>query len=190
VSHARVTRKEVEVEEEVTPGVVSGDPREETTGVLTVVEQARPEQANIAVVFDAWKATLPPGSRHELTETRRDAIKAALKRYPLDDVLAAVQGWQNDPWPERSQQNDVPQLLWMGTKRKPQNVLEKMRDLHRDGPPVTSNGTSRAARHRAQMVQTNRELDAWAKEVDGAGNGVAGGGGQAQRELPRPGDRR
>ena len=175
----------------VTPGVGSGDPREETTGVLTVVEQARPKQANVVAVFDAWKATLPRGSRHELTEQRADAIKAALKRYDLVDVVAAVQGWQNDPWEERSQHNDIPQLLWMGSKRKPQNVLEKMRDLHRDGPLATGNGTSRAARHRAQIVQTNRELDAWAKEVDGnAGNGVAGDNRQTQRELPRPGDRR
>jgi hypothetical protein len=93
-------------------------------------------------VFEAWKATLPSASRHELTDARSHVIKAALKRYPLADVLDAVCGWTNDPWPERAQHNDITQLLWMGSKRKPANVLEKMRDLAR-----RANRTNDAAFH-------------------------------------------
>lgn len=174
----------------VTPSPVPV-PEPQNQKVNTVVAQARPDVSEIQQVFDAWKATLPPGSRHELTDMRREAIRAALKRYPLQDVLDAVRGWQNDPWEERSQQNDIGQLLWMGTRRKPSNVLEKMRDLWRNGPP-TQAMTGRAAQHRQQVVQTHNALDSWAKEVDARANGsggVAVDRDEAQRQLPRPGDR-
>jgi len=97
----------------------------------------------VVLVFHAWVASFPDPTRRDLTPARRDAIKAALARYPLDDVRDAVCGWRHDPWPERAQQNDLAQLLHMGSKRKPQNVLEKMRDLWRH--PAPGRGTAEPA---------------------------------------------
>jgi len=162
------------------------------TPLVVLDEPARPvavhPSTEVHDVFAAWKATLPPGDRHELTDVRRDAIRQARKRYPFEDVRDAVQGWVNDPWPERAQQNDIGQLLWMGTKRKPQNVLEKMRDLFRRGPPVQPGKRTR------ELVNHQQGMRAvgMAKGVIGNGNGVAPMGtprSSDQRELARPADR-
>lgn len=161
-------------------------PEAETDGLPTVAasQATRPESQDTIDVFEAWKATLPPGSRPRLTPSRRDAIKAALKRYDRQDVLDAARGWVNDPWPERAQQNDLAQLLHMGSKRKPANILERMRDLHRRGPPQVM------GRRTAEMARNARDLHALVENLKGGeigdGGRVGAADGSAQRELPRP----
>jgi hypothetical protein len=175
----------------VTPSVVQVVPDAEPRGGLTLVDSGKPNRpasvTEIHDIFDAWKATLPPGSRHELTDARRDAIRSARKRYPFEDVLDAVRGWPNDPWPDRAQQNDIPQLLWTGTKRKPANILEKMRDLYRHGPPA------QLGKRTQQMVATYEQMRTYGVENglmhDGNGLGtMAGDRRPPQRELARPAD--
>jgi hypothetical protein len=170
----------------VPPGVTEGDPTAETNGLPTVAasQATRPESQDTIDVFEAWKATLPPGSRPRLTPTRRDAIKAALKRYDRQDVLDAAQGWVNDPWPERAQHNDLAQLLHMGSKRKPKNILEAMRDLQRNGRPVT------AGRRTRELAENAHGLRALVERLEGGNaDGTPGVGTSrrpAQRELPGP----
>ncbi len=89
-------------------------------------ETAKPlREANpTRYVFLAWLSTLPPGSRRQLTPQRSVKIRARLKRYPLDDVVAAVRGWLDDPWEGRSENADLLYLL------RSDATLEKFRDLY------------------------------------------------------------
>lgn len=147
---------------------------------LSLVPSDASEPDPVAVVFDAWVASFPDVTRRDLTPARRDAIKAALARYPPEDVADAARGWVNDPWLERAQQNDLAQLLHMGSKRKPANILERMRDLHRRGPPQT------LGKHTAQAKATYDQMRQWAGGDSSDPAGVDPDRGQAQRELPRP----
>jgi hypothetical protein len=166
--------------------------REQVAGSKeTVVEQARPlavipggfsdDPADILDVWDAWKSSTGK-QRCDFSPARRQAIVKALNRYPLADVLDAVRGHVNDPWPERPQHNDITQLLHMGTARKPLNVLEKMRDLWRDGPP------HQVSKQTAQAIRTSHAMRARAEEVNGDLRRVGRSGGPAERGLPTPAD--
>jgi hypothetical protein len=151
---------------------------------LSLVPSDAPAEPDpIRVVFDAWVASFPDTTRRDLTPARRDAIKAALARYPLQDVTDAAQGWVNDPWPDRAQQNDLAQLLHMGSKRKPKNILEAMRDLQRSGRPLVM------GRRTQEMVNNARAMAVWAQQMEGGGDGTDRVGTSrptAQRELPGP----
>jgi hypothetical protein len=154
---------------------------------LSLVPSDAPAEPDpIRVVFDAWRSTLPNGSRPKLTDARRDAVKAALERYPLEDVVDAARGWLNDTWEDRPQQNDLAQLVHMGSKRKPANILERMRDLHRRGPPrVMGKRTAEIARNQTGLHALVENLQGG----DGGAAGAVGGAGSApQRELSRPAD--
>lgn len=163
-----------------------------------IVEQARPlavipggfsdDPADILDVWDTWKQSTGH-QRADFSPIRRKAIVKALDAYPLQDVLDAVQGHVNDPWPERPQHNDITQLLHMGTQRKPLNVLEKMRDLFRDGPPVVMD------RRTAEMVNNARGVRAWAEQMEGGRRNGSDGTQRMgtsrpapQRQLPGPAD--
>lgn len=160
----------------------------------TVVEQARPlavipggfsdDPADILDVWETWK-TSTGHQRAEFSPIRRQAIAKALDKYPVQDVLDAVQGHVYDPWPERPQHNDITQLLHMGTKRKPHNTLEKMRDLWRDGPP------SVMGRHTREMADYARQMAAMNPAKGVAAGGLEANDGHralAQRQLPGPED--
>jgi hypothetical protein len=60
------------------------------------VEQARPSAADIESVFETWKQSTGK-HKAQLDSRRRRKIIEALKGFPLEDVLAAVQGWENSP---------------------------------------------------------------------------------------------
>ena len=96
--------------------------------IKPVVEQARPIDDTTAV-FQAWQeAARKPRSR--LDDKRRRRIKAALKHYPLEDVLDAVRGWQCSPHhcgqnPQRTVYNDLDLLL------RDSAHIENFRDLWR-----------------------------------------------------------
>jgi hypothetical protein len=84
----------------------------------------RPPSGDVAAVWETWlKST--GRTTCKLDEKRKRVIAARLKDYPLDDVLAAVQGWERDPWEGRRQQNEVAILL------RDNAHLEKFRDLWR-----------------------------------------------------------
>jgi hypothetical protein len=82
-------------------------------------------------IFDAWVQSLPEDrrARVKLTAQRRQKIRARLREYPLPDLLDAVRGWVNDPWPDRPLQNDLAILLRDGAQ------VEKFRDLWQLGVP-------------------------------------------------------
>jgi hypothetical protein len=78
-------------------------------------------------IDQVWKAWVDSTGRSacKLDEKRKRLIAARLKDYPLDDVLAAVQGWARDPWEGRKQQNEIAILL------RDNAHMEKFRDLWR-----------------------------------------------------------
>jgi hypothetical protein len=84
----------------------------------------KPPAGDVAVVFAKWIESTGR-TTCKLDEKRRKVISARLKDYPLDDVLAAVQGWARDPWDGRRQQNEIAILL------RDSAHLEKFRDLWR-----------------------------------------------------------
>lgn len=69
-----------------------------TTALALVTEiSTTPAVDEVTVVFEAWvEAT---GKRRAKLDTkRRRRIVAALRDYPLDDVVAAVRGWRKSPF--------------------------------------------------------------------------------------------
>jgi hypothetical protein len=172
---------EVEVEVEVTEA--------EKRNINTVVEQARPvgvHPAAVQQVFDAWQHST---GKHKarLDDKRRRKIQQALKTYPLEDILDAVQGWRNSPHhcgqnDRGTVYNDLELLL-----RDAQHI-EAFRDLARDGPGVPiGKRTQQLLNHQQGMHAVGM-----AKGVIGNGNGLAPMGAPGrpdQRELARPADR-
>jgi hypothetical protein len=159
--------------------------REQGTGKgsTTVVELARPDDPT-AAVFDAWKDSTGK-ARAQLDDKRRRRIKAALRSYPLADVLDAVRGWANSPHHRGGNEqgtvyNELTLLL------RDAEHIERFRDFWRAGPP---NGPPGKATLR--MVRTAQQMSRWAQQVEGGQDAAAGVDprrGQAQRELPRPAD--
>lgn len=83
-------------------------------------------------VFEAWKASTKRTAATVLDATRTRLITAALKTYPLEDVLDAVRGWEHSAYHrgengEGKVYNDLGLLL-----RNAENI-ERFRDLAR-GP--------------------------------------------------------
>lgn len=114
--------------------------RDTTETVKTIVEQARPIDDTTAV-FQAWQEATGK-HRAQLDPKRRRRIKAALKQYPLADVVDAVRGWQFSPH-HRGQNthgtvyNDLDLLL------RDAEHLERFRDLARgEGDQASSEPTS------------------------------------------------
>ena len=88
----------------------------------------------VVTVWDTWR-TLTGHHRAVLDDKRRRRIQRALKTFPLEDVLAAVQGWQHSPWhrgenPNRTVYDDI------GTLLRDAAQIEKMRDLFLDATAV------------------------------------------------------
>jgi hypothetical protein len=133
-------------------------------------------------VFDTWRETTGK-PKAQLDDKRRRKIQRALRAYPLDDVLAAVQGWRNDPWPERRRHNDIATLL------RDADHIEKFRDLNQQGP-----GPPPLGKRTQQMVATYEQMRTYGIQNglmhDGNGLGaVAGDRRPLERLLARPADR-
>ena len=93
-----------------------------------------PPQKNPAVVevFEAWKSSTGRTAATVLDKKRTALISAALKLYPLEDVLDAVRGWENSPHHRGENANGMTyndlDLLLRGAAN-----IERFRDLAR-GP--------------------------------------------------------
>lgn len=90
-----------------------------------------PPEASEGQIFEAWQESVG-ASRAVFTAARRKRIRDRLREgYSVEDLVDAVRGWVNDPWPERVQHNELGQLLRDGAH------VEKFRDLWRNGAPAT-----------------------------------------------------
>lgn len=90
------------------------------------------EETPVVQVFEAWKASAKKTAATKLDAARTRLITAALKDYPLDDVLDAVRGWEHSAYhrgenPNRTVFNDLGLLL------RDASHIERFRDMAR-GP--------------------------------------------------------
>jgi hypothetical protein len=95
----------------------------------------------IQLVFDTWMESAGKKSTTKLSGVRRTKIVNALKEYPLEEVLQAVQGWKNVPHnrgenDQGTVYNDIELLL------RDAPHIERFRDAFRAGP--TKSTTRRA----------------------------------------------
>jgi hypothetical protein len=84
-------------------------------------------------VFVAWASTQKRPATVKFTADRRRLIEKWLKVYPVDELVAAVQGWQHSSFHRGDNDNgtvysDIKLLL-----RDPDHI-EKFRNLWQDGP--------------------------------------------------------
>lgn len=90
------------------------------------------ETTPVRQVFEAWKASAEKTGRTVLDAERSRRITAALKDYPLEDVLDAVTGWKHSSFhrgenPEGKVHNDLGLLL------RDAKHIERFRDFARVG---------------------------------------------------------
>lgn len=109
---------------------------------LVPASQAVPQAAPVDRVFAAWQESAGK-PRAKLDPKRRKVIQAALRQYPLDDVLDAVRGWRHSPHhrgenDRRTVYNDLSLLLRDAAR------IEQFRDLERDGPPAVAPSVPKA----------------------------------------------
>lgn len=155
-------------------------------GSKTSVAQARPVSVDTRQVFEAWQQATGK-HRARLDDKRARLIRAALKAFPLTDVLDAVQGWRHDPWPERSRHNGLEVLL------RDAAHIEKFRDLCRDGPPPPALGkhSQQIADTYQAMVAMGQQMGQQTEQIDAFDDveRVDPDRRQTQRQLPRPSHR-
>lgn len=87
----------------------------------------------VRTVFDAWIISTGRTGRTQLDHKRKRLIANALKAYPLQDVLDAVEGWKRSKWhrgenPNGTLYNDL-ELLLRDAKH-----IEAFRDFQRHPP--------------------------------------------------------
>jgi uncharacterized protein YdaU (DUF1376 family) len=105
-------------------GAAPGPCFEESSGNFDHSSCAHLRESNpTRYVFLAWLATLPPGTKRQLTPERQRKIRSRLKRFPLNEVVEAAMGWPHDPWSDRSEHCDLTILL------RSDSACEKFRDL-------------------------------------------------------------
>lgn len=90
---------------------------------------------DVRSVFETWRECTSRTAQTKLTPERERKIRAALKSYPLADVLDAVQGWQRSSFhcgenDTSTVYNDLTLLLRNGEK------IERFRDLQRNVIPI------------------------------------------------------
>lgn len=143
-------------------------PRATANGhALEVVNGCAPEvRGDVEQVFGVWvKSTGKHPTRTVLDPKRRRLIVNALKRYPLDDTLDAVTGWEHSAHHRGENDtgtayNDLGLLL-----RDPEHI-EKFRDLRRGPPEVKRNGTpTRADDNRSKIERSLARMEG--RDVNG-----------------------
>jgi hypothetical protein len=106
-----------------------------STALALVSESSAPPTGvdPVRQVFDAWVASTGRTGRTHLDAKRRKKIHAALRDYPLNDVLDSVRGWKHSPHhrgenDRHTVYNDLELLLRDAAQ------IERFRDLARGSP--------------------------------------------------------
>lgn len=97
----------------------------------------------VQTVWDTWRRSTGH-QRAVLDDKRRKRIQRALKNFPLEDVTAAVQGWEHSPW-HRGENPTGTVYDSIDTLLRDAAQIEKMRDCFLDG---TARPEAAAARDR------------------------------------------
>ena len=101
------------------------------------------DDVHIRQVFDVWVSATGKTSNTRLDKNRKRRIVAALAAYPVQDILDAVVGWQNDPFycgqNDRGRQYNSLDLLLRDAEH-----IEKFRDMARAPAGVRSGAVPKA----------------------------------------------
>lgn len=119
-------------------GSPTSDELTRTTTNENQLNEKKTRQPEVQQVFDLWlQVTGKDRQRTKLDSKREARIVWALKAYPLDDVLDAVQGWQKSPF-HSGQNNDG--KVWNDLTLLLRNAekLEFFRDCQRRPEPAGS----------------------------------------------------
>lgn len=108
------------------------DQEKETRGELRLVEPETRATDAVARVFDAWRESTGH-ARARLDEKRRLLIGRALRDYPVEEVLAAVRGWEAVPF-NRGENPDGRVYNDLGLLLRDAEHIERFRDAA--GTPV------------------------------------------------------
>lgn len=106
----------------------------------------------VEVVFDAWCESTNKRAA-VLDAKRRKIIKAALKTYPVDELVDAVNGWHLSPH-HRGENNRNTIYNDLGLLLRDAAHIEQFRDLTRNGPqqPQRHQGIRAALRKRGESA--------------------------------------
>lgn len=97
------------------------------------------EETNVGLVFDAWKASTKKTAATKLDKDRTRRITAALKDYPLEDLLDAVRGWEHSAH-HRGDNATGTVYNDLGLLLRDAAHIEKFRDLARGPRESTRRG--------------------------------------------------
>jgi hypothetical protein len=143
-----------------TPDRTDATRGDRTSAELTRTSKREPTDREISTshsvdverVFVAWiESTGRDRSRTKLDSKRRRCIEWALKTYPLDDVLSAVDGWRHSAFHRGENEagkcyNDITLILRNSEK------IEYFRDRHQNPDTSTKRGVTGTWQRLAQMM--------------------------------------
>jgi hypothetical protein len=110
-------------------------------------------------VFDAWKTSTGRTSATHLDSKRTRLITAALKNYPLPDVLEAVRGWEHSPY-HRGENEHKRTYNDLGLLLRDAEHIERFRDLARTARPKPQEPPT------GPELTPEEEFDQWMAEHD------------------------
>ena len=161
------------------PPTLSGETPQSADSIplSPTVENNGREQRAVEVVFNAWIASTKRTAATVLDKKRRALITAALKLYPLEDVLDAVRGWENSPHhrgenPTGMVYNDL-DLLLRGSAN-----IERFRDLARGprlGIHVPTPDAPRLSKSRQNIDRVFERMESLERERGQADGGMGRG---------------
>lgn len=103
------------------------DPRAQGALVLSAESEARPEPPDR--IHGRWRELWSPRADPRLDRKRRKRIQALLRERSERQILDSLEGWKNDPWPERPRNAKLEQLL------RDAGQVDKGLELLAQGPP-------------------------------------------------------
>ncbi len=130
-------------------GAVPSDP-DGAVPIPSLIRDLPIEETHVGLVFEAWKASTKKTAATKLDRDRTRLITAALKDYPLEDVLDAVRGWEHSA--HHRGENDTNTVYNdLGLLLRNAANIERFRDLAR-GPRQPSR------RGRSNLVPSDQVL--------------------------------
>lgn len=122
----------------------------------------REPNGEIRRVFDAWAQSTGRTGRTKLDEKRRKLIAKALRDYPLEEILAAVRGWERSAY-HRGENEAGKVYNDLGLLLRDAEHIERFRDLA-GGPPQRTI-QDRQTRERDGQVERFYPGSGWVKEA-------------------------
>lgn len=150
-------------------------------GVLRLVEEStgmRRPVIDDGQVREVWAAYVAAHDRVmrgrgrpvrplKLTDLRRELIRRRIRTHGLDEVIAAVTGWEHDPWPARIDHADLETVLAASGQRDNVSRFAAMCKPARPSPAAVPEEDDDEA-WAELMAASRRREEAYAQELEEA----------------------